>query len=217
MIITGNANHLRASDFPNRYGVVIADPPWPYQNFSERKQGAAAAEYDSMTIDQLCAMPVADLTLQDSILFLWGTWPKLPEAVKLLQAWGFDYVTGFPWVKLTKKGNGVDYGVGFWVRGCSEYVLIGRRGNVSPPRLEGFLGLLSPNLKHSRKPQDLYHIAETLPGPYLEIFSRRSRRGWDSYGNEVMDMSSGLIIQGSESQGMQPVQPFLFPQEDGIE
>ena len=78
----------------------------------------------------------------------------------------------------------VPYGVGFWARGCSELVLIGRKGNVKSPS-DGFIGLLSPNLYHSRKPEDIYAYAESLPGPYLELFARRIRSGWDTWGNEV--------------------------------
>lgn len=185
-IVTGDARELPLNKFTQKYGVIIADPPWPYQQFSERKQGAASAIYNLMTIDELCAMPIKDLSANDSILLLWGTWPKLPEALQVMMAWGFEYVTGFPWIKL--DGNGIPvYGIGFWVRGCSEFVFIGRRGNVSPPRLDGFLGLMSPNLYHSRKPESLHEYAETLPGPYLELFGRRTRLGWTVFGNEIDD------------------------------
>ena len=78
------------------------------------------------------------------------------------------------------------------MRGCSEYVLVGRRGKVSPPRLKGFLGLLSPNLRHSRKPDSVHEIAEALPGPYLELFGRRPRKGWTVFGNEVKEETDGL-------------------------
>jgi N6-adenosine-specific RNA methylase IME4 len=83
------------------------------------------------------------------------------------------------------KGRGINYGVGYWVRGCSEFVFIARRGHVSPPSQEGFLGLMSPNLQHSRKPDSVHVLAESLPGPYLELFARRPRDGWDTFGNEV--------------------------------
>ena len=208
-IIAGDARNIDISEFTCKYGVIVADPPWPYQQFSERKQGAASAEYNLMTMDELYGIPIKDMASEDSILLLWGTWPKLPEAVQTMNAWGFEYVTGFPWVKLNKNGNGIYYGIGFWVRGCSEFVLIGRRGNVSPPRLEGFLGLMSPNLKHSHKPEDIYAIAESLPGPYLELFSRRSRRGWHSFGNEVKDMETGAT-HTPDGIKIKNVQPQLF-------
>lgn len=185
MIITGDASRMNLGDFSQKYGVVLADPPWPYR--VGKVQGGAEKQYATMTDQDIYSMPVNYLAKNDSILLLWGTWPKLPEAVKTMQHWGFEYVTGFPWVKMNKTDGGIYYGVGFWVRGCSEFVFIGRKGDVSPPRLEGFLGLMSPNLQHSRKPDDLYQVAEALPGPYLELFARRSRSGWDSFGNEIID------------------------------
>ena len=190
-IITGDARSMDIYAFPCKYGVIVADPPWPYQKFSEHNHGSAFSQYALMTMEEIYSIPVKDVASEDSILLLWGTWPKLPEAVQTMNAWGFEYVTGFPWVKLNKNRHGIYYGVGYWIRGCSEFVLIGRHGNVSPPSIEGFLGLMSPNLKHSHKPEDIYAIAEALPGPYLELFARRSRRGWHSFGNEVKDMETG--------------------------
>lgn len=146
-----------------------------------------------MAIEQICALPVGELAADDCALFLWATWPQMQEAMAVIKAWGFQYVTGFPWLKivgapsfdlwglLTVKAQ---YGVGFWVRGCTEPLLIARRGNVKPPD-GGFVGLLSENLRHSRKPENIYHIAERMPGPYLEMFARRPRAGWQSWGNEI--------------------------------
>lgn len=174
-----------------RYGVILADPPWDYDQANV--EGAAARQYPTMTLDELCALPVSQLAAPDAVLLLWATWPKLDEAcLPLLKAWGFSYVTGFPWVKVTSVAQSfwgeleikVPYGIGFWARGCSEPLLIGRRGNVSPPS-NGFIALLSPNLYHSRKPDDIYAYAEALPGPYLELFARRHRPGWDVWGNQV--------------------------------
>ncbi len=180
-IITGDANKMDLSLFPHPYGVIVADPPWPYR--LSKGQEAAKDKYDLMEDQDIYNMPIPNLAAQNSILLLWGTWPKLPEALKTMSSWGFEYVTGFP-------NNGIFYGVGYWVRGCSEFVFIGRKGDVSPPRLEGFLGLMSPNLYHSRKPEDIYQIAESLPGPYLELFARRSRDGWHSFGNEIEDVTT---------------------------
>ena len=97
-----------------------------------------------------------------------------------------------PWLKVSSVTNGLfgevefksPYGVGFWVRGCSEPILIAKRGKAKPPT-DGFIGLLSPNMFHSRKPDSIYEYAESLPGPRLEMFARRKREGWDVFGNEV--------------------------------
>lgn len=109
-----------------------------------------------------------------------------------MRAWSFDYVTGFPWIKVTHLSKNlwgelefdVPYGIGFWARGVSEFMMIGRRGNPKPP-LEGFIGLLSPNLHHSKKPVSLHHYAESFPGPHLEMFARRPFAQWDVWGNQV--------------------------------
>ena len=173
-----------------KYGVIIADPPWSY-GFGLR--GAASHEYPLMTNAELAALPVVDLAAPDSVLLMWATWPKLNEAcLPLMEAWGFRYVTGFPWVKITEiyqtLWGGVEikvpYGIGYWARGASELVLIGKRGNAKPPDA-GWIGLLSENLYHSRKPDNLHEYAESLPGPYLELFARRPRAGWDVFGNQV--------------------------------
>lgn len=183
-----------------RYRVIIADPPWSYSNSGS--QGAAAGEYPTMTIADLCALPVAEIADDDAVLLLWGTWPNTHEAIDLVVAWGFRVVTGFPWVKLcgdpqrSLLTEGYEYkpqyGIGFWGRGCTEPVYICRRGK--PERTTAAantLLLLSENFGHSRKPENLYEYAEQFGGPYLEIFARRPRDGWRSVGNEI----SGLDVR----------------------
>lgn len=173
-----------------KYGVILADPPWQYDIAG--RLGAAENHYATMSIDAICALPVAQLAAPDSVLLLWGTWPKLPEGLRVVEAWGFHFVTGFPWVKVTDVSHDLwgnltfkpHYGTGYWARGASEFVLIGKRGDISPPSGQ-FVGLLSPNMRHSRKPESLHHYAMSLPGPYLELFARRPFPGWDVWGNEV--------------------------------
>jgi N6-adenosine-specific RNA methylase IME4 len=173
-----------------RYGVILADPPWNYANAGCR--GAAENHYSTMTVAGICALPVADMAASDSVLLMWCTWPQMQEGMQVMNEWGFRYVTGFPWVKVTDVSKDlwgdlnikVPYGIGFWARGCTEFVMIGVRGNAKPPK-DGFIGLLSPNLRHSRKPESLHHYAMSLPGPYLEMFARRPFPGFDIWGNEV--------------------------------
>lgn len=169
---------------------MLADPPWRYNNSGIN--GACEEQYPVMTVEEICALPVQSITEDDSVLLLWCTWPQLENGLRVMAAWGFQYVTGFPWVKITEVSVNlwglieirVPYGIGFWARGCTEIVMIGRRGNPEPPP-SSFIGLLSPNLFHSRKPDDVYHFAESMPGPYLELFARRAREGWDAFGNQV--------------------------------
>lgn len=177
------------------YGVILADPPWNYANSGCR--GAAENHYPTMSLEEICAMPIAQQSAPNSVLLLWATWPQLREGLAVVDAWGFNYITGFPWIKIVGDPSQnrwgeweitPQYGVGFWVRGCTEPLLIGRKGKVSPPT-DGLIGLLSENLRHSRKPENIYHYAETLQGPYLELFARRRRLGWDSYGDQINEMA----------------------------
>jgi len=175
----------------SRFGVILADPPWNYNNTGV--EGSAAGQYQTMTDNEIASLPVAKIAADDSVLLLWATWPKLDVAIQIVNEWGFRYVTGFPWIKIESLGRSLFddqieikpfYGVGFWVRGCSEPILIGRRGSPERPNFD-YYGLLSPNLYHSRKPDDLYEYAESLNGPYLEMFARRKRTNWSSWGNEI--------------------------------
>lgn len=179
-----------------KYRVIIADPPWRYGGGGESFRGSAEHHYPTVTPQELGEIPVKDWAdPAGCVLLLWSTWPMLPTALGLIGAWGFEYVTGFPWLKLqgapqlTLEGGWSyrpSYGVGFWARGCSEMVLVARRGNPAPPPLN-FVGILSERFEHSRKPENLYEYAESMPGPYLELFARRARAGWDAWGNEIQN------------------------------
>ena len=186
-----------------QYGVIVADCPWKYGNTGCR--GAAENHYATMSVSDLAALPISLMASENAVLFQWATWPMLIEALDVMRAWGFTYVTGLPWIKIQGDPSRnlwgelcitPQYGVGFWVRGCSEPLLIGRRGDVSPMTSD-LIGLLSDNLHHSRKPENVYHIAERLPCPYLELFARRGRTGWDVWGHEA---PSGLTESMSNAE-----------------
>jgi N6-adenosine-specific RNA methylase IME4 len=176
-----------------KFGVVKADPPWNYDNAGV--EGSAEGEYPTMTIDDLCALPVAGVCADACVLVLWATWPLLDQAFRLIAAWGFTYKTGFPWMKLDGDPQRSlltgeyeykpQYGTGFWVRGCSEPLLIAVRGDAKPYDARHFCGIVSENFFHSRKPQNIYEYAEAMRGPYLELFARRPRDGWTALGNEI--------------------------------
>lgn len=174
------------------YGVIVADPPWAYNNSACK--GCAADQYLTMPDAAICQLPIADMAADNSILLLWATWPKLDIAFSVISAWGFTYKTGLPWVKLIGEPFtdlwGMQclkpsYGVGFWFRGCSEPLLLCTRGKPVRLRDADYVGILSENFQHSRKPDNVYEIAECYEGPYMELFARRKRNGWHSWGNEV--------------------------------
>jgi N6-adenosine-specific RNA methylase IME4 len=170
------------------YGVLLADPPWQFATYSHKGKGRSAeAHYDCMTLDSIKALPVSEWAAPDCALFLWVTDPSLPQALEVIEAWGFAYKTvAFTWVKTTKDGTGFPIGCGYWTRANPEQCLLATRGN--PQRLSRSVRqlILSPRREHSRKPDEVYQRIEALvPGPYLELFARAQRAGWDACGHEV--------------------------------
>ena len=108
--------------------MIYADPPWRYTQ--KGLQGAAEKHYPTMGIDEICALPVADLAAPNSVLFLWATFPQLPEALRLINAWGFTYKSvAFVWLKKNRKSESWFYGLGFWTRGNAEVCLLATRGH----------------------------------------------------------------------------------------
>lgn len=185
------------------FKVIVADPPWEYRNSGTVKngefRGPAEVEYQTMSLEAIRRLPVMNVAGIDCVLYLWATLPNLTAALSVMTAWGFDYKSGFPWIKLADDPN-IDlwgqlnlkpqFGIGFWIRGCSELVLIGTRGKPQLPD-NPYIGLLSKNFGHSRKPDNIHEIAEQLPGPYLEMFARRQRDGWSVFGNQIAGLQAG--------------------------
>ena len=137
-----------------------------------------------MGINELCALPVADLAAKDSALFLWATFPQLPEALRLIQAWGFTYKSvAFVWLKQNRKSPGWFYGLGFWTRGNAEVC----RGHPKRQAANIHQFIISPVREHSRKPEEAREKIVALMGdlPRVELFARQSPPGWDVWGNEV--------------------------------
>jgi len=116
------------------YGVILADPPWDYQNFGARKHGSPKTHYHLTESVDIAKVPVSKWAAKDCILLLWATWPKLNEALEVMEAWGFDYITGIPWIKVSPSSGNIRTGIGFWTQSTSEMVLIGRRGEGQRPK-----------------------------------------------------------------------------------
>lgn len=186
-----------------RFGVIISDPPWRYDNSPDRAHGGASSVYVTQTDDWLSRLPVAPVCDDNCMLLLWATGPKLPEAVDLARAWGFKHKTAFPWLKM-RQAAAPRVGIGFHQKACTEFLLFATRGRVVPPRGEDRVQgvIFNPIGEHSRKPQAQYAIAELYPGPYLEMFHRPRdgalfgpRPGWWFAGNECpgsLDMADAL-------------------------
>lgn len=182
-----------------RFSILYPDPPWMYQNWTETKNGAAAGHYPGVPIDEMCKWQVQDIAAPDSLMFMWATFPHLPDALRLLEAWGFEYVTTpFVWVKTNKKAGTPVFGNGFWTRAAAEIVILGRRGN-GLRRLNTRIRqvIAAPAEGHSRKPLIFRRTIVELLGdqPRIELFARHRPdltedphvNGWHATGLEYDD------------------------------
>jgi len=180
----------RVSD--ERYGTILADPPWQFTN----RTGKMAPEhkrlrrYTTLSLREIRDLPVCSVAAQNSHLYLWVPNALLKEGMAVMEAWGFKYKTNIIWHKIRKDGGPDGRGVGFYFRNTTEMVLFGIRGRLrtlSPGRSQVNI-IRSRKREHSRKPDELYNIIEACsPGPYLELFARGKRAGWDQWGNETDD------------------------------
>ena len=176
-----------------KYQVIYADPPWDYQQC--RLSGSAKKHYPTMRIEELCALPVAEITDRDCALFLWATFPQLPEALRLIQAWGFVYKTvAFVWLKQNRKALTWFYGLGFWTRSNAEICLLATKGHPKRQSAGIHQLVISPVEHHSKKPDEVREKIVALMGdvPRIELFARQQTPGWDVWGNEV-ENSTALL------------------------
>lgn len=169
-----------------KYNIIYADPPWQYDR--KKVQGAAEWHYDTMSVEDICKLGIEEITDKDAVLFLWATFPKLSEALRVIKAWGFQYKTvAFVWLKQNKSGKGWFYGLGFWTRGNAEICLLATKGK--PHRYSNAVHqfIISPLRQHSQKPDETRDKIVALMGnlPRVELFARTKTDGWDVWGNEV--------------------------------
>lgn len=178
------------------YGAILADPPWQFKTLWGTKTGPGnrACGYDTMDIPEIGALPVSDLAADDCVLFMWVIWILLPEALNTISKWGFEYKTcAFSWMKanvtqmrLFEDEATADMGLGYWTRANSEVCLLATRGK--PKRLDAGVrqGIIERRREHSRKPSCVHgRIEKLVAGPYLELFARAPRTGWDVWGNQT--------------------------------
>lgn len=175
-----------------RFGTILADPPWRFSN----RTGKMAPEhkrllrYPTMTFQEIMELPVAQLALPESHLYLWIPNALILEGLEVMRRWGFTYKTNIVWHKIRKDGGPDGRGVGFYFRNVTELVLFGVRGHLrtlQPGRRQVNI-ILTRKREHSRKPDELYPIIESCsPGPYLELFARHKREGWQSWGNGIKE------------------------------
>lgn len=186
------------------YAAILADPPWRFRTWDKREavvrrsgtgtNVSAAAHYNTMDIEEICALPVGELAADDCCLFLWVSWPQIVEGLDVARAWGFEFKTAaFVWTKahagqleMFDDDMMGSMGMGYWTRANSEACLLATRGK--PKRLDAGVrqAIIEPRREHSRKPDCVHgRIERLVAGPYLELFARSRRPGWDAWGNEV--------------------------------
>jgi len=169
-----------------KYGAVLVDPPWHFKVHSITDQ-TRLPDYDTMSLDDIKALPVADLAADNCALFLWVTDPLLPRGLDVMAAWGFTFKTvAFYWAKTKKNDDGFTMGSGYWTRANPEQCLLGVRGRPIRCARDVRRLVVAPRREHSRKPDRIHtDIQRLVPGPYCELFARQQRPGWTVWGNET--------------------------------
>lgn len=190
---------------PNKkYAVIYADPPWQYKTYNEKGRSrcpdwrshkdAAAKHYETMTFEDIKNLPVSNMAADDCVLLVWVTMPFLQQAFEVIESWGFKYKTcGFAWMKRNKNtpslfidASDIFMGTGYWTRSNCELCLLATKGKPKRQHADVPQALFTPLRQHSRKPTEVYErIERLLNGPYIELFSRTKRSGWDMVGDQL--------------------------------
>jgi len=168
-----------------KYRIIYADPPWNYKQWLPFKYGDVKKVYRTMTLEEICEMPVSEITTDDAVLFLWGTSPKLELAFKVIKAWDFEYKTSFVWDK-------VKHNFGYYNSVRHEFLLIAGKGVSTPDikKLYDSVVSIEKSGKHSEKPVYFRDLIDSLYtwGNRIELFWRGEeeeiKKGWDVFGNE---------------------------------
>ena len=174
-----------------RFGTILADPPWRFTNRTGKMapEHRRLSRYSTMTTDEIASLPVSWAAAKTAHLYLWVPNALLPDGLKIMQAWGFEYKSNIVWHKLRKDGGSDGRGVGFYFRNVTELLLFGVRGKnartLAPGRRQvNYMG--TRKREHSRKPDEQYELIESCsPGPYLELFARGERPKWAVWGNQA--------------------------------
>lgn len=195
-----------------KYQIIYADPPWQYKVFddSDAAHGAAKSHYQTMGLDDIKKLNIKDIAEDNAVLFMWATYPCLPEALEVIKSWGFKYKTvGFTWIKFDKLTDKIlklflfplisresifkllekviFCGIGHYTMSNAEICLIGTKGRLKRANKDVRQVIISERAEHSKKPNEARERIVRLYGdlPRIELFARESAPGWDVWGNEV--------------------------------
>lgn len=175
-----------------KFGTILADPPWQFQNRTGKMapEHRRLSRYETMTLEDICALPVEGVAADTAHLYLWVPNALLPEGLKVMEAWGFAYKSNLIWHKVRKDGGSDGRGVGFYFRNVTEVMLFGVRGKNARTLDAGRSQvnmIQTRKREHSRKPDEQYDLIEACsPGPYIELFARGARPGWNVWGNQAL-------------------------------
>jgi N6-adenosine-specific RNA methylase IME4 len=188
---TTATDDLRRWRADRRFHTVLADPPWRFQNSTGKvaPEHRRLSRYSTLSLDEIKALPVAEILQPTAHLYLWVPNALLAEGLAVMSAWGFTYKSNIVWHKIRKDGGSDGRGLGFYFRNVTELVLFGVRGKnartLAPGRRQVNY-IASRKREHSRKPDELYSVIEACsPGPYVELFARGARRRWEAWGNQA--------------------------------
>ncbi len=172
-----------------KYSIIYADPPWAYLWGKGKDGGHFAPEkhYSTMSTDEICALDIKRIATKNCALLMWATMPCLPDAIKVMQAWGFHYKTcAFTWIKTKKDGSPLA-GMGSYTKANAELCLLGMRGHIKSADKTVRQVIMHPRMGHSVKSPIVRDAIVKLFGdvPKIELFARQYADGWDCWGNEV--------------------------------
>lgn len=172
-----------------KYQIIYADPPWQYKVYSKKGDSRSAESYYStMSIEDICKLPVKNISDDNCVLFMWMTFPTLKEGLKVINEWGFKYKTvAFVWIKQNKKTPLLFWGMGFWTRANAEICILATKGNPKRISAKVHQVIMTPVEEHSKKPNETRERIVELIGDLnkIELFARQKVLGWDAWGNEV--------------------------------
>jgi N6-adenosine-specific RNA methylase IME4 len=174
-----------------RFVTVLADPPWRFDNNTGKvaPEHKRLCRYQTLSFTEIEELPIADITEDTAHLYLWVPNALLPQGLCVMSAWGFQYKSNIVWHKIRKDGGPDGRGVGFYFRNVTELLLFGVKGRnartLAPGRRQVNY-VATRKREHSRKPDEQYSIIESCsPGPYLELFARGTRCGWEVWGDQA--------------------------------
>lgn len=189
-----------------KFTTILADPPWRFQNSTGKvaPEHKRLSRYGTMSLKEIMELPVSQIAHETAHLYLWVPNALLPDGLKVMEAWGFNYKSNLVWHKIRKDGGSDGRGVGFYFRNVTELVLFGVRGKhartLDPGRRQVNY-LASQKREHSRKPDELYPIIEACsPWPCAELFARGPRKNWKCWGDKSEDYAPSWTTYANHSQ-----------------